>query len=251
MSNLLVLSPNDCQNKTWQPPTNLAFAANRELIPLHAGELLKAAASMPLALAKNGHDWELVGVCGQQTGHNLFIKEGEWLGNYTPEWLACYPFDIYMVGDNGLITFDRNSGLESDGGIGKPFFDAEGGMTKEVVCRVEVLKKAQGRRLATQSAVTALVQAGVVTPWPEQLISQFGITISGLHMIDEQKLAALEEPAFLALRQALPVAYALNFSVSQAHLLTRLSRINSGQITTPVDLDKMFGEDDDTLSFGF
>lgn len=74
MSTPLVLSPKECQGKTWHPPLDLSFAASQTLIPLHAGELAKAAASMPIALVKEGREWRLVGVCGIEAGHNLFIK---------------------------------------------------------------------------------------------------------------------------------------------------------------------------------
>ena len=56
----LVLSPKECQGKTWYPPIDLSFAANRALIPLHAGELAKVAATMPLALIKENREWRLV-----------------------------------------------------------------------------------------------------------------------------------------------------------------------------------------------
>jgi len=53
-----------------------------------------------------------MGVCGLETGHNLFIKDGKWLGNYRPVWLATYPFDIVAVGEKGIVAFDRDSDLE-------------------------------------------------------------------------------------------------------------------------------------------
>jgi hypothetical protein len=83
MSTPLVLSPKECQGKTWHPPLDLSFAASQTLIPLHAGELAKAAASMPIALVKEGREWRLVGVCGIEAGHNLFIK-GQVAGSLSP-----------------------------------------------------------------------------------------------------------------------------------------------------------------------
>ena len=43
--------------------------------------------------------------CGIETGHNLFIKDGKWLGNYKPAWLSSYPFEIVTVGKKGIVTF--------------------------------------------------------------------------------------------------------------------------------------------------
>lgn len=46
MSDPLVISPKECQGLTWHPPHDVAFAQHQAQIPLHAGELAKAAASM-------------------------------------------------------------------------------------------------------------------------------------------------------------------------------------------------------------
>jgi hypothetical protein len=60
----LVITPKECQSECWPPPENFNFAANQGFIPLHAGELAKAVASMPLALAREKRDWKLVAVIG-------------------------------------------------------------------------------------------------------------------------------------------------------------------------------------------
>ena len=252
MSQPLVLSPKECQGKTWHPPQDLGFAQHRALIPLHAGELAKAAASMPLAVVKDGREWRLVGVCGLEAGHSLFIRQGQWLGHYRPEWLASWPFEIVSVGEKGLVAFDRDSGLLAPEGEGEPFFDDQGQMTETVATRVEALKAAYRKQQATQKALQALASAGVLTLWPETLRSQLGLSIEGLHMIDEKALAQLDDEAFLALRkaQALPIAYAVNLSIPQTHLLARLARMNPAQAEAPDSLDSFF-EDDEELSFDF
>lgn len=253
MPTSLVLSPKECQDKTWYPPHDLGFAANKALIPLHAGELAKAAANMPLALIKENRKWRLVGVCGIDVHHNLFIKDGKWLGNYRPAWHSTYPFEIVTVGEKGLVTFDRDSGLEDPHGAGEPFFDDAGQMTEAVATRVEALKTHHRKHQATQKAIKALAKAKVITPWPEALQSQLGLAIDGLHMIDERALSQLDDEAFLALRnaQALPIAYALNLSIPQTHLLARLARLNPGSVVAPANLDELFGDGDDELSFDF
>lgn len=249
----LVLTPKECQGKTWHPPVDLRFAANKALLPLHAGELAKAAATMPIALVKEGREWQLVGVCGIEPSHNLFVKEGKWLGNYRPAWLSTYPFQVVAVGEKGLVTFDRDSGLEAPYGDGEPFFAAEGEMSDAVSTRVEALKAAHGKHQATQKALAALAKASVIVPWPQAIKQQLGLAIDGLHMIDEKALAQLDDEAFLSLRkaQALPIAYALNLSIPQTHLLARLSRLNPGSVAAPENLDELFGEGDDELTFDF
>ncbi|MDP3536556.1 MAG: SapC family protein [Halomonas sp.] len=253
MSNPLVLSPKECQGKTWHPPVDVSFAAQQALLPLHAGELAKAAATMPIAMIKEGREWRLVGVCGIETGHNLFVKAGKWLGNYKPAWLSTYPFQVVAVGEKGLVTFERDSGLEAPHDDGEPFFAADGQMSDAVSTRVEALKAAHGKHQATQKALAALAKAKVITPWPLAIKEQLGLAIDGLHMIDEKALSQLDDETFLGLRksQALPIAYALNLSIPQTHLLARLSRLNPGSVAAPENLDELFGEGDDELTFDF
>ena len=252
MSTPLVLSPKECQGKTWHPPVDLSFAAHQALIPLHAGELAKAASSMPIALVKKGREWQLVGVCGIEPGHNLFIKDGKWLGNYQPEWLFTYPFHIVAIGEKGLVAFDRDSGMEDLHEAGQPFYDDTGQLREAVATRVEALKASHGKHQTTQKALDALSKAKVVIPWPEALSSQLGLAIDNLYMIDEKALAQLDDEAFLALRkaQALSIGYALNLSIPQVHLLARLARLNPGSLATPESLDDFFDSDQD-LSFDF
>ncbi|MCQ4322411.1 SapC family protein [Pseudomonas stutzeri] len=98
-----------------------------------------------------------------------------------------------------------------------------------------------------------MARAKVIAPWPDTIQQAAGIRIEGLHMIDERALAQLDDTAFLALRnaQALPIAYAVNFSIQQTHLLARLARLNPGSVAAPANLDALFGEGDDELSFDF
>jgi hypothetical protein len=193
----------------------------------------------------------LVSVCGIQTGHNLFIKQGKWLGNYRPAWLSTYPFEIVTVGEKGLVTFDRDSSLLG-AEEGEPFFDEQGQMTEAVAARVEALKISHRKHQATQKALSALAKAKVITPWPEALHSQLGLSINGLHMIDEKALSQLDDKTFLSLRkaQALPIAYAVNLSLPQTHLLGRLARLSPGYDAAPENLDSFFDNDED-LSFDF
>ena len=135
---------------------------------------------------------------------------------------------------------------------GEPFFDEQGQMTEAVAIRIEALKISHRKHQATQKALSALAKANVITPWPETLHSQLGLSINGLHMIDEKALAQLNDETFLSLRkaQALPIAYAVNLSLPQTHLLSRLARLNPGHVAAPENLDSFFDNDED-LSFDF
>lgn len=252
MATPLMLSPKECQGKTWHPPHDLSFAAGKVLLPLHAGEMGKAAATMPLAAIRDGRGWHLVAVCGLEPSHNLFIKGGQWLGHYRPQWLSTYPFSLLRMRERGVMIFERDSGLLAEDGSGTPFFTEEGELHPQVVKAMETLKASFGTQQATEQALTALHSAGVLVPWPEKLQHSIDMQVPGLHMVDEKALSQLDDAAFLNLRkaQALPIAYALNLSLPQTHLLARLARLNPGHVAAPENLDSFFDNDED-LSFDF
>nr|WP_295714893.1 SapC family protein [uncultured Halomonas sp.] len=253
MSNPLIVSPKTCQGLSWFPPADVAFAAHQPLIPLHAGELANAAATLPLAVVKEGSAWRMVGVCGLANDQNLFIREGKWLGAYRPHWLSTWPLDIVEMGDKGVVVFDRDSGLLGSGDDhGEAFFNAEGQPSGTLAGMLDSLKANFAKRRATHKALAALNTAGVLVPWPESIGQPLGLSIEGLHMVDEKALANLPDDTFLSLRctQALPIAYALNLSLAQTHLLSRLARVNTHPGDAPENLDEVFGEDDD-LTFDF
>jgi hypothetical protein len=255
MSNYLVISPKECQGLAWHPPRDVSFAATNPLVPLHAGELAKAAATMPLAIIQAGREWKLVGVAGLQQDHNLFIKDGQWLGHYKPQSLSTWPFTVVNMGEKGVVTMDSDSGLvaDSDDESGaEPFFNTQGLPAPALEAVLSTLKANHAKQRATQKALATLNAAKVITPWPENLTTPMGMHINGLHMINEKALAQLDDDAFLTLRksQALPLAYALNLSLQQSHLLTRLARLNPGHLAPPENLDSFFDSDED-LSFDF
>ena len=257
MTRPLILSARECQGRAWHPPQDLSFAQYRALIPLHAGELAKAASSMPLAVIRQGREWRLVAVCGLENSHNLFIRQGEWLAQHRPDWLTTWPFAMLSIGDRRLVVVDQDAVLmdaDEPAGGAEPFFDAHHQMAQAVANRVEALKAVFRKQELTARALEALDDAGALTPWPETLRASLGLAIEGLHMVDEKALSQLDDEAFLSLRkaQALPIAYALNLSIPQTHLLTRLARLNPAQpqVDTPENLDSFF-EGDEELSFDF
>jgi hypothetical protein len=255
MNHPLVIDLNECRGLMWRPPAGLEFAGHRHLIPLHAGELARAAATMPLALVKTSHEWRLMGVCGMKSGHNLFIKNGKWLGGYCPQWLSTWPFEVVEAGNRGLVTFDRDSGLLEavhDDRNAEPFFDADGQPGPALARVLKILEAYHAKQAVTKRAIAALVDAKILAPWPESILSELGINLPGLHRVDEQAMARLDDQAFLSLRKArsLPLAYALNLSLPQAHLLARLERINPSGAPLPADLGRYF-DGDDNLTFDF
>lgn len=249
MTNPIPVSPVECHGLTWLPPADCSFAFDQPLLTLTAAEMGAAAASMPLALVKRGRParWELVAVCGLHTDRNLFVDvQGRWMGQYRPQSLNHWPFSMMRLSgrDQALLLFDRDSGLLREDGSGEAFFDEEGKPSAALAQVLEQLKQVEARKAATEATIGSLASAGLLAPWPDNIREQAGITLEGLHCIDEKALVGLDEQAFLVVRRALPVAYGVNFSLYQTHLLSRLDRLQSGGAAAPaVSYEDVFGEE--------
>lgn len=254
-ANFQVLNKKQPELFQWVPPVDVTHVAGQPLLPIHAGELGVAASTMPLALTQLDGVWQVVAVAGLQPQHNLFVLNGQWLGRYQPRSVATYDFDVQTVGQLSFLRFNLNGKLAaSPGQVGaQPLLQADGSLTPAVQAIQDQLQKDAPLLARTQKAVQALADAGVLRPWPESLVEQVGVKLSGLYCLDEAALAKLADSDFLALRnaQALGIAYAVNFSLQQCHLLVRLQQHNPA-VDSAADVDTLFGEQpDDTIRFDF
>lgn len=251
------LNANKADAFYWIPPTDVEHVAGQPLLPLHAGELAMAATTMPVALAQIDGQWNLVAVAGLQPQHNLFVQNGNWIGRYQPACIATYDFDMQVVSELMLLRFNTAGKLSANAGAvgAEPMYDANKQLSPKVAAIRQQLIKNTPLYTHTQKAAQALADAGVLTPWPEKLSNQVGMKLQGLYHVNEATLARLSDESFLKLRQAkaLGIAYAVNLSLFQSHLLVRLNKHNPA-VDSPEDVDTLFNEgdnDDDILRFDY
>jgi hypothetical protein len=246
--------------KRWQRHPNYRFAATEALAPIVGAELARAALSMPLAFSEQAGRYTLVAVLSLTPGRNMFIgPDGRWFGAYVPACLRSYPFNLLpqQGTDQLVLCVDEGSGLVVEKHIaGEEFFDAEGNVSPALKPVFELLTQVQRSRQATDLAVSALAQAGVIRPWQINVKSEQGEQpINGLHHVDEAALAGLPDEVFLKLRNALPIAYAQMFSTGQLGVFEQLARLHHqpappAVAALPESLDSLLGTfGDDTIRF--
>jgi hypothetical protein len=249
--------------KKWQGLKNYNFALTDALIPIVGAELPRAALSMPLAFLQQESGFVLVAVASLVAGRNVLVApDGRWLGRYIPAQLRGYPFCLLpQPGTNQLVLcVDMNSGLVVDGGsVGEDFFDRDGNPSAGLKQMADFLGRLERSRKATENAVSALAEAGVIHPWPIQPKAEQGDSIiSVLHRIDEAALYALTDVAVLKLRKASapPVAHAQMLSMGQLGPLQQVARLQAQIPAKPVaalpkSLDSLFGisSGSDTIKF--
>ena len=257
----LVAVTQECHgSKKWLRHTGYRFAAAEALVPVVGAELAKAALSMPLAFSEQAGHYTLVAVVSLVPGRNMFVgPDGRWYGNYIPACLRSYPFNLLpqQGTDQLVLCVDEGSGLVVEKHItGEEFFDADGAVSPALKPTMELLTQLHRSRQATDLAVSALAQAGVIKPWQINVKSEQGEqAISGLHHVDESALGALSNDEFLKLRTALPIAYAQLLSMGLLGIFEQLARLHSQPgpapvATLPENLDSLlerFG--DETIRF--
>jgi hypothetical protein len=192
----------------------------------------------------------------------MFVgPDGRWLGSYIPACFRSYPFNLLpkQGTDQLVLCVDEDSGLVTDANAaGEDFFDETGAISPALKVVFEFLTLLHRSRQATDLAVSALAQAGVIKPWPIKVKSEQGEQpIHGLHRVDEAALAALPDEVFLKLRaaSALPIAYAQLLSTGQLGIFAQLARLHSQPGPAPVaalpeSLDGLLERlNDDTIRF--
>lgn len=249
-------------NKAWRRYTDYHFAARETLLPLVIAELSRAAVNMPTALISQEDGFKLVAVTALAPGKNLFVApSGQWLGNYVPAVLRGYPFRLIRPqnAQDPVLCIDEDSGLLTEDDDGESFFDAQGNPTELVKQIMDFLAQVEHSRVATDLAVAAIAEAGLIEPWPMKLKKDGQeVEVTGLHRVSEAKFHALDDEAFIKLRHAgaLSIAVLQMVSMQQIMVFDRLAqlqeRLNQNKGSQSVDLDNVFGNDQSgTLRFDF
>jgi hypothetical protein len=221
--------------KAWLRYTSYRFAADRPLIPLVAAELAKAVVAMPIAFVEENGALHLVAVTSLEPGKNQFVAlDGRWLGAYIPAAVRGYPFALLQPegAQAPILCIDEDSGLVVDAGTAgsELFFDEESALAPPLKAVLDFLSQVEANRTATSRAVTALGAAGLLTPWSVQVGTPEGPkTVTGLQRVDEERLNALDDESFLALRSAgaLAVAYAQMLSIGQIGIFETLAKLRA------------------------
>jgi hypothetical protein len=235
MVNIVPVERDRHGGKGWRRPVGYSFASDRAVVPLGGSEFSQAVGGMPIGFfATSTGSYMPVALLAIAQGSNLFVGPGgEWFGSYIPAELRSYPFSLVRTGDKEkrVLGIDEDSGLVRDEPVGEgveKFFEADGTLSATTKAIEEMLHSLERDQNVTQRAVSALVEAGVIMPWP--LTVQVGkqqVTVNGLHCVNEPALNALDDEVFLKLRKAssLVVAYGQLLSAGQLGLLTRLATL--------------------------
>ena len=199
-----------------QPVSDFGFASDLLMAPLAQPELANAAREFPIVFPAKGQPVAVL--MGLEAGRNTYVSaKGKWLAQHVPYFIRLAPFAMGKLkpGADGqqslallLDTESPRLSLES----GAPLFNADKTPAPVVTEAMKSLQAFEAGRAALQLSVDAIEAAELLVDRNVLMRTDAGEgkRVTGVRVIDEQKLNALKDKNFNALRKAgaLPLVYA-------------------------------------------
>lgn len=212
---------------------DFTFTNKVNAVPVNLIEMPQVCHAYPIAFSPDANATP-VAILGLRDGENLFVDgEGKWAeGAYIPAYIRRYPFIFSEMPDSDQLTLclDYVEGTTVVEGGEKRFFDDEGNATELASNALEFCKSYHGAAQATLEFSKELVAKDLLIERQAQINvgADTRINFSGFKIVDEKKLAELDDATFLQWRKKgwLPFLYAHLFSGAQwQNLSSRLAKI--------------------------
>jgi hypothetical protein len=196
--------------------------------PATPDEFRSLQAHYPIVFQKNAEgQFQPLALLGLHEGQNLFLGAEGWTAAYVPLAMQRAPFVIGVAEDELRMLVDMASPRISTGADGEAVFLPQGGNSEFLERANSVLKALHEGLQATPEFVQALVAHDLLEPFVLDVERPDGNhgRLVGLHMIHEERLAALDAKTVGLLHQAdyLQPIYMALASMSNLHALIKLN----------------------------
>ena len=206
----------------------LGFTKGVNAVPINMIEMPQICHFYPIAFSPDANATP-VALVGLRDNENLVLDaKGNWIEEaYIPAYIRRYPFIFSEIPDSDQLTLciDMNDSVIEENGEQK-FFDAEGKGTPLAQNALEFCKSYHAAAQQTIEFSKMLAESGLLVDRRAEInvIGNRRISFSGFKIVDEQKLAQMDDKTFLEWRTKgyLPFLYAHLFSGAQWQRLTRL-----------------------------
>ncbi|HTZ77452.1 MAG TPA: SapC family protein [Stellaceae bacterium] len=215
---LTVVEPGRHAGKSLKTQIGYGFARNTHAVLLNGAEFETAARHYPVVFAPAPQTAALA-VLGVRPNVNLFVDAREhWRsGTYLPAYVRRYPFIFHESADHQQFTLciDEASGALEDGGA-RPLF-VDGKPSELTQNALQFCTAFQRDHLSTRAFVTELEERGLLVPNEAAITFASGekLTVTGFHIIDRDRFAALPDSAILEWRRKGWLAWVFAHFVSQ------------------------------------
>jgi hypothetical protein len=196
--------------------------------PATPAEFRALQAHYPIVFQQNAEgQFQPLALLGLQEGQNLFLGADGWTAAYVPLAMQRAPFLIGVAEEELRMLVDMASPRISQGADGEAVFLPQGGKTEFLERANSVLKALHEGLQAVPEFMQALVTHDLLEPFVLDVERPDGThgRLVGLHMINEERLAALDAKTIGLLHQAdyLQPVYMALASLSNLHALIKLN----------------------------
>jgi hypothetical protein len=206
----------------------LAFTKTINAVPINMIEMPQICHHYPIAFSPDANATP-VALVGLRDNENLFVDaKGNWQADsYIPAYIRRYPFIFSELPNSDQLTLciDMAESVVEENGEQR-FFDAEGKGSALANNALEFCKSYHAAAQQTLEFSKQLADSGLLVDRRAEIsvVGNRRISFSGFRIIDEQKLAEMDDKVFLDWRKKgyLPFLYAHLFSGAQWQQLTRL-----------------------------
>lgn len=204
------------------------FTTGVNAVPVNLIEMPQICHFYPIAFSPDGNATP-VAILGLRDNENLFLNADKtWEANtYIPAYIRRYPFIFSEMPDGEQLTLciDMNDDIIEKKGD-QTFFDGEGNASELAQNALEFCKSYHAAAQQTMEFSKALAASDLLVDREAQInvAGNKRINFSGFKIIDEQKLAEMDDKTFIEWRKKgwLPFLYAHLFSGAQWQRLTHL-----------------------------
>jgi hypothetical protein len=206
----------------------LGFTNTINAVPINMIEMPQICHHYPIAFSPDANATP-VALVGLRDNENLFVDaKGNWQADaYIPAYIRRYPFIFSELPNSDQLTLciDMADSVVEENGEQR-FFDAEGKGSPLANNALEFCKSYHAAAQQTLEFSKQLADSGLLVDRRAEIsvVGNRRISFSGFRIIDEQKLAEMDDKIFLDWRKKgyLPFLYAHLFSGAQWQQLTRL-----------------------------
>ena len=183
------------------------------LVPAFPTEFAELQREYPIFLRRerDGGEWQAVALLGFEPKENLFLQDGRWNAAYLPGYIARGPFLIWFQEQDIDGELRREPVIHVDlehprvgAGEGEPVFLPQGGHSAYLEHVIAVLRGIRDGSEAGKAMFAAFAALGLIQPFDLEVKfdGQHGASLTGLHGIDRERLAALDAAALHRLHAA-------------------------------------------------
>ena len=173
--------------------------------PVAIDEFRSLQPNYPILFQQDGHGhFQPVVLFGLQEGQNLFLDGEHWDADYLPLAMQRMPFSIGVAQDEMRMMVEMASPRIGKGSDGEAVFLEHGGNTRFLDQANSILRTLHEGLQATSEFTQALVSHRLLEPFVFEVEQPDGSRgqLAGLHLIHEERLAALDGSTVAMLHEA-------------------------------------------------